>query len=80
MASQMERLLERIEQGYVRLRVVTLGSTNATYVVFKNNIYQGGANRKCGAYCPITDFISGRTGNAWTNNRWDSGEAVSPSN
>jgi hypothetical protein len=52
-------------------------ATNATYVVFKNNIYQGGAGGKCGQYGAITDFITNRTGNAWTNNRWATGALVS---
>jgi hypothetical protein len=52
---------------------------NATYVVFRDNVFQRGANRKCGGYGPITSFASGRTGNVWDNNRWDSGELVRPS-
>jgi hypothetical protein len=52
--------------------------TNATYVVFKNNVYQGGPDGKCGQYGAITDYISGRTGNVWTNNRWATGGTISP--
>jgi hypothetical protein len=51
--------------------------TNATYIVFKNNVFQRGANGKCGTYGPVTDFISGRTGNVWSNNNYDNGAAVS---
>ena len=52
--------------------------TNATNIVFTNNVFQGGANHKCGAYGPVTDFVTGGTGNVWTNNRWDNGAVVPP--
>lgn len=52
---------------------------NATYIVFTNNVFQRGANGKCGTYGPVTDFIAGRTGNVWTNNKYDNGTTV-PSN
>ena len=52
--------------------------TNATYIAFTNNVFQRGANGLCGAYGPVTDFISGRTGNVWTNNMYDNGATVSP--
>jgi hypothetical protein len=50
--------------------------TNATNIVFTNNVFQRGANGKCGAYGPVVDFVSGRTGNVWTNNAWDNGSVV----
>jgi hypothetical protein len=53
-------------------------SNNATYIVFKNNVFERGANGKCGAYGAITDFKSGRTGNEWTNNKWSDGATVNP--
>lgn len=40
MASQLERLLERIEEGFADLRVVTLGSTKATYVAGSFVLYE----------------------------------------
>jgi len=49
---------------------------NATYIVFKNNVFERGSNGKCGTYGPITDFITGRTGNTWTNNLWSDGASV----
>jgi hypothetical protein len=52
--------------------------TNATYIVFQNNVFQRGANGKCGTYGPVTDFITGRTGNVWTNNKYDNGATVNP--
>lgn len=53
-------------------------AANATYMVFQNNIFQRGTTGKCGSYGPVTDFISGRTGNVWTNNKYDNGTVVSP--
>ena len=50
--------------------------TNATNIVFRDNVFQKGANRKCGAYGPVTDFKSGRTGNVWSGNVWDDGTPV----
>jgi hypothetical protein len=51
---------------------------NATYIVFKNNVFQRGSNGKCGTWGAITDFIVGRTGNQWTNNKWSDGATVDP--
>jgi hypothetical protein len=51
---------------------------NATYQVFRDNVFQRGATGRCGAYGPVTDFLSGRTGNVWSNNRWDTGELIDP--
>jgi len=51
---------------------------NATYIVFTSNVFQRGANGKCGTYGAVTDFISGRTGNVWTNNKYDNGATVNP--
>jgi hypothetical protein len=53
-------------------------SRNATYQVYTDNIFQRGANGKCADYGPITDFISGRTGNVWSNNKYDNGTTVNP--
>jgi hypothetical protein len=52
--------------------------TNATNQVFTENVFQRGANGKCGAFGPITDFATGRTGNVWSGNVWDNGGVVSP--
>jgi hypothetical protein len=52
---------------------------NATNVVFKDNVFEKGtASGKCGWWGPITDFAADRTGNAWTNNKWDDGSVVNP--
>jgi hypothetical protein len=53
-------------------------STNATNIVFQNNVFQRGSNGKCAAYGAITDFKTGRTGNVWSNNTWDDGAVVNP--
>jgi len=52
--------------------------TNATNIVFKNNVFQKGSNGKCGTWGAITDFNPSRTGNVWTNNKWDDGTVVNP--
>jgi hypothetical protein len=52
--------------------------SNATSIVFTNNVFQRGANGKCGTYGPITDFRAGRSGNVWSNNTWDNGGTVNP--
>jgi hypothetical protein len=53
---------------------------NATYIVFRDNVWQRGSTRKCGAYGPITSFNASGTGNVWSNNRWDDGTLVPPAN
>lgn len=54
-----------------------LGSDHISYT---NNVFQRGANRKCGKYGPVTLFDPAGAGNIWTNNRWDDGALVPPSN
>jgi hypothetical protein len=49
-----------------------------TNIVFKDNVVQRGANRKCGTYGPVTYFDSAATGNQWINNRWDDGTILPP--
>lgn len=53
--------------------------TNTQGVKYVNNVFERGVNRRCGAYGPVTDFDSRAPGNEWTNNRWETGEAVSAS-
>lgn len=52
--------------------------TNATYIVYQDNVFERGVTNKCGFYGPVTDFAPSRTGNVWTGNVWDSGGAVTP--
>jgi hypothetical protein len=49
-----------------------------TNVRFINNVFERGANRKCGVYGPVTSFDRNAAGNQWSGNVWDSGEAVNP--
>lgn len=51
---------------------------NATNVVYTDNVFQRGANGKCGEYGPVTDFVAGRPGNVWTGNVFDNGTVVPP--
>jgi hypothetical protein len=50
--------------------------TNATNQRFTNNVFQRGGNSKCAEYGPVTDFLTGRSGNVWSGNVWDDGTAV----
>ena len=52
--------------------------TNATYIVFANNVFQRGTNGACAAYGAVTDFDPTGTGNTWFNNLWDDGTTVTP--
>jgi hypothetical protein len=54
-------------------------ANNATYIVFTDNVFQRGSNGKCGTYGAVTAFDSSRTGNVWTNNKYDNGATVAPS-
>lgn len=53
---------------------------NATYIVFTNNIFQRGSSGVCGDVggAPIRDFALNKTGNVWTNNKYDNGTIVNP--
>ena len=50
--------------------------TNGTNQKFTNNVFQRGANRKCGSYGPVTSFNKNGTGNVWSGNVWDDGTSV----
>ena len=52
--------------------------TNATYIVFADNVWQRGSDGKCGEYGPVTAFDTRRTGNQWTNNKFDNGTVIPP--
>jgi hypothetical protein len=51
-------------------------ATNATNQKFTGNVFQRGSNSKCGAFGPVTDFITTRSGNVWSGNVWDNGGTV----
>jgi hypothetical protein len=48
----------------------------ASDVVYQDNVFARGTNKKCAAFGPVTDFNAGGTGNAWTNNRYDDGVII----
>jgi hypothetical protein len=53
---------------------------HSDHVVYQDNIFQRGTNRKCADYGPVTGFATGNPGNQWVNNRWDDGATVPPAN
>ncbi|MET1044808.1 MAG: DUF4082 domain-containing protein [Microbacteriaceae bacterium] len=55
-------------------------SSGARDIRFTNNVWQRGESGKCGFWGPITSFDSNAPGNVWTNNRWEDGASVPPSN
>ncbi len=50
----------------------------ATNITFINNIFERGANGKCGAYGPVTSFQTSATGNVWSGNAYDNGTPIHP--
>jgi hypothetical protein len=50
----------------------------ATYVRYLDNIFERGANNKCGVYGPVTGFQTTATGNVWSGNKWTDGALVQP--
>jgi hypothetical protein len=48
-------------------------ATNATNIVFTQNVFKKGANGKCGEFGHVTDFNPARTGNVWSGNVFDDG-------
>ncbi|HET9933239.1 MAG TPA: hypothetical protein VFQ35_21190 [Polyangiaceae bacterium] len=53
---------------------------HADHIVYTNNVFARGTNKKCGAFGPVTSFNSQGTGNVWTNNTWEDGGAIQPEN
>ena len=49
---------------------------NSTNIRYLNNVFERGANGKCGAYGPVTSFASNAAGNVWSGNRWPDGTTV----
>jgi len=52
----------------------------ADHIVYTDNVFERGTNRKCGAYGPVTNFDSAAPGNVWSGNVWDDGTPVKPAN
>ena len=53
---------------------------NAHHIVFVDNVFMRGQNGRCGIYGPVTSFDSNAVGNLWSNNLYDNGTPVPPSN
>jgi hypothetical protein len=47
-------------------------------IVFTNNVFDRGTNGKCGAFGPVTSFLSSAPGNVWSNNTWEDGGTIKP--
>lgn len=55
-------------------------SKGVNNIKFTNNIFMRGPNGKCGIWGPITSFDTAAPGNVWSNNVWNDGKSVPPSN
>jgi hypothetical protein len=51
---------------------------NGNHIVYRDNVFERGANGKCGAYGPVSSFNPAGVGNVWTGNTWSDGTPVSP--
>jgi len=51
---------------------------HADNVVYRDNVFQRGANGMCGNYGPVSSFNDRGPGNVWENNRWEDGPLVTP--
>ncbi|SDT55337.1 hypothetical protein [Actinoplanes derwentensis] len=49
-------------------------------IVVEDNVFERGANKKCGGYGPVTSFNTKLPGNRWANNIWSDGKPVPPAN
>jgi hypothetical protein len=52
--------------------------SDPTGIVITNNVFQRGANRKCGVWGAVTSFKPSGIGNVFSNNKWDDGTTVNP--
>jgi hypothetical protein len=50
----------------------------ATGIKYLDNVFERGANGKCGVYGPVTSFQASASGNAWSGNRYDDGTVINP--
>lgn len=50
----------------------------ATGIVFRDNVFERGANGQCGVYGPVTSFNPASAGNVWEGNIWDDGTSLTP--
>lgn len=52
---------------------------DAKRIIFTNNVFQRGTNKKCAYYGSNTSFNPRADGNVWSNNVWDDGTKLDPS-
>jgi hypothetical protein len=52
--------------------------TDVRQIVVVGNVFQRGANGKCGTYGAVTSYDNTATGNVWRDNAWDDGKQVPP--
>ena len=52
--------------------------TNTRQIVVVDNVFQRGANGKCGSFGAVTSFDHTASGNRWQGNAWDDGKQVPP--
>jgi len=50
----------------------------ATNIKYTNNVFERGANGKCGVYGPVTSFQTGASGNIWSGNVFTDGTVIKP--
>jgi hypothetical protein len=50
----------------------------STGIKYTNNVFERGANNKCGVYGPVTSFQTTATGNIWSNNTFEDGALINP--
>ncbi len=50
----------------------------ATGIEYVDNVFERGANGKCGVYGPITSFQTSASGNVWMGNRFEDGVIIDP--
>jgi hypothetical protein len=65
--------------GNTQGKTYSSAATNATYIVFRNNVFERGPFGKCGGRpdgSPITEFAKSRTGNIWSENRYEDGVLI----
>jgi hypothetical protein len=55
-------------------------SSGVRNIVFEDNVFRRGPNRKCGAYGPVTSFDENLPGNRWSNNTWEDGAPIEAAN
>lgn len=50
----------------------------STQIRFIDNVFERGANNKCGVYGPVSSFQPTAAGNVWSGNTWSDGTPLNP--